>query len=113
MATNDDLVVVGKGIQANIGALVSAFTTFFGVSGTAGSLTLSAAASTVVANATVTASSFIFLFPTNASAASLVAGTSSPYISAKSASVSFTVATADGGSAAGTETFNYLIVNLV
>lgn len=79
--------------------------------GPAGTLTLSAAATTVVSNSMITANSLILLFPTNAAAATLVSGASSPYISAKSAGVSFTVATANAAAAAGTETFNYLVLN--
>lgn len=60
---------------------------------------------TTVNNAAVSASSQIFLFPTNAAAA---ASTLQPYISAKVAGTSFSV-TAIG--ALGSETFNYLIVN--
>lgn len=77
---------------------------------TTGTCTLGAAASTVVSEAAVTAGSIIFLFPTNAAAGTLVGSAKSPYISAKSAGVSFTVTTADGAAAAGTETFNYLVI---
>lgn len=79
--------------------------------GPVGTLTLGAAATTAVSNSGVTANSIILLFPTNAAAATLVSGASSPYISAKSAGVSFTVATANAAAAAGTETFNYLVLN--
>jgi hypothetical protein len=70
-----------------------------------GPVTLTAGATTTVNNAAVTANSLIFLFPTNlaATVATLV-----PYISGKSAGVSFTI-THIG--ATGSETFNYLIVN--
>ena len=77
-----------------------------------GSFTLGAAATTVVNNGHVTASSVIIPFPTNASAGTLMGSAKSLYISAKSAGVSFTVATASAGAAAGTETFSYVIVNL-
>lgn len=76
-----------------------------------GAFTMDAAASKVVSNGGVTANSRIFLMPTNAAAATLMAGANSLYISAKSAGVSFTVATAGGGAAAGTETFNFLVLN--
>ncbi len=108
----DDAVTLLKAIATNLSSQTTALTGFLGVSGTGGNFTLGAAASTVVAQTLVTASSLIFLQPTNAAAATLMAGSSSLYISAKSAGVSFTVATADAGSAAGTETFSYLLVNL-
>ena len=108
----DDAITLLKAIATNLSAQTTAFTGFLGVVGTGGNITLANAATTVVAQALVTANSLIFLYPTNAAAATLVAGSSSPYISAKSAGVSFTVATADAGNAAGTETFSYLLVNL-
>jgi len=89
------------------GAIQSLATT----NGPVGTLTMDADSSTTVSNTSVTASSIIFLFPTNAAAGTLVSGTSSPYISARTAGTSFAVDTADAGNAAGTETFNYLILN--
>lgn len=79
--------------------------------GPVGTFTLGAAATTVVSNTSVTGSSIIQIFPTNAAAATLMSGASSLYISARTASTSFTVATADGASASGTETFNYILLN--
>ena len=79
--------------------------------GPVGTFTAGAAATTAVTNTSVTAASLIFLQPTNAAAATLMAGASSLYISARAAGVSFTVATADAGNAGGTETFNYLVLN--
>lgn len=76
-----------------------------------GSFTLGAAATTVVNNGNVLSTSIIILFPTNAAAGTLQGSAKSLYISAKSAGVSFTVATASAAAAAGTETFSYLIVN--
>jgi len=64
-----------------------------------------------VDDTSVTANSVILLFSANAAAAKLVGGARSPYISGKTAGKSFIVSTADGGNAAGTEVFNYLIVN--
>lgn len=109
---NDDAMTILKAIATNLSAQTTALKQFLGVGGTGGNVTLANAATTVVANTRVAAASLIFLQPTNAAAATLLAGSSSPYISAKSAGVSFTIATADAGSAAGTETFSYLIVNL-
>lgn len=77
--------------------------------GNTGSFTFTNTNTTVVNNICVTGNSKIVLFPTNASAATMVSGAKSPYISAKTVGVSFTVATANGQAAAGTETFNYII----
>lgn len=74
-----------------------------------GTFTLAAAATTVVADTNATASSVIVITPTNATGAALMAGAKSLYISARSAGVSFTVATADASAAAGVETFNYIM----
>jgi hypothetical protein len=74
-----------------------------------GSFTMAAAATKVVADTNVAANSVILLTPTNAAAGTLQQSTETLYISSISAGVSFTVATADAGSAAGTETFQYLI----
>jgi hypothetical protein len=70
---------------------------------------MDADASTSVTDANCTTTSVIELMPTNAAAATLVSGTSSPYVTPGAGS--FTVQTADGGSAAGTETFAYMILN--
>lgn len=77
---------------------------------TTGTLTLAAAATTVVSELAVTASSRVFLFPNNSSAGTLVGSSKSPYISARSAGVSFTVATADATAAAGGEVFQYVLI---
>lgn len=76
-----------------------------------GSFTLGAAVSTVIANGNVLSSSIILAFPTNASAGTLMGSAKALYVSAKSAGVSFTLATASAAAAAGTETFSYVIVN--
>lgn len=76
----------------------------------AGTFTFPAAISTVITDSRVAAESVITLIPTNAAAATLVGSSKSPYVSAKVAGVSFTVATASGVAASGTETFSYTIV---
>ena len=78
-----------------------------------GSFTLAAAATTTVTNSKVAANSIIVLMPTNAAAGTLMGSAKSLYISARSAGVSFTVATAAGTNAAGSETFDYQIINPV
>lgn len=75
-----------------------------------GSFTMAGAASKTVSDTNVTAASLVFLTPTNAAAGTLQGGTKHLYISAQVAATSFTVATASGVAAAGTETFAYLIV---
>ena len=72
-----------------------------------GSVTLDAAASKAVTVTGATSGSFAFICPTNAAAASLMAGASSLYVTAGTDQI--TLATADTGSAAGTETFSYLV----
>lgn len=74
-----------------------------------GSFTLAAAASTVVADASVTTGSIIGLMPTNAAAGTLQGSNKHLYITP--AAGSFTVSTAAGTAAAGTETFRYSVEN--
>lgn len=81
-----------------------------GVANASGTFTAAAAATTVVTQAAITASSKVFLQATNAAAGTLMGGTRSLYISALTPGVSFTVATASGVAAAGTETFNYVVL---
>lgn len=75
-----------------------------------GSFSFGVAATVVVPAPQVTAVSAIILIPTNAAAATLVGGVKSPYVSARSVGTNFTVSTASGGNAAGTETFGYLMI---
>jgi hypothetical protein len=77
-----------------------------------GTFTCAAAAATVVSNINVIGSNTrIVITPTNAAAGTLQAGANALYVSAKTANTSFTVTTAAGGSAGGTETFDYVIFN--
>lgn len=77
---------------------------------TVGTFTCAAAATTTVTETLVAANSFIVPFPTNAAAATLMAGATSLYLSARTADTSFAVTTANAAAAAGTETFVYLLV---
>lgn len=77
---------------------------------TAKTFQLAAAASTVVPDTQVQASSHIVLTPTNAAAAVVMAGAKSLYVSARNAGASFTVTTADATSTAGTENFTYRVL---
>jgi hypothetical protein len=70
-----------------------------------GSFKLSAAVTTVVAQASVAANANIQITATNAAAAAQPI-----YVSAIVSGVSFSVSTT-GGAAAGTETYNYLVLN--
>jgi hypothetical protein len=79
--------------------------------GNVGVFTFAADSSTIVSNTSVTANSIIVLFPANAAAANMVSSSKSPYILTKTPGVSFTVSTADGTAATGTEIFNYIIFN--
>lgn len=75
-----------------------------------GTFTMAAASSKVVTDANVTTSSYVPTpTPTNAAAATLMAGTNSLYVTLGTGS--FTVTTAAGGSAGGTETFSYAVFN--
>ncbi|MDE2096858.1 MAG: hypothetical protein KGL39_06385 [Patescibacteria group bacterium] len=78
---------------------------------TIGTFTLAAAATTTVAQPAVKANSYVVPFALNAAAATLMGGTKSLYQSAVVAGTSFTVATADGTNAAGTEKFGYFLLN--
>lgn len=76
-----------------------------------GTITWTAASTVVVANTAVTANSVIVWAPTNASAGTLTAGATSPYLSARTAGASFTLATANAAAAAGGETYAFFLYN--
>lgn len=76
-----------------------------------GSFTMDAAASKVILDSAVVAGSVIQLQATNAAAGTLQGSNESLYVSTIVPGVSFTVATAAGTNAAGTETFNYTMIN--
>ena len=102
-----DLVQAAQGILQTLGKINQSLGAMTRLS--AGTFTMAAAASKVVSDTNVASNSIITLTPTNAAAGTLQQSTETLYISSISPGVSFTVATADGGSAAGTETFSYLI----
>jgi hypothetical protein len=79
----------------------------------AGIFTLGAAATTTVPQTSTQSTSFITLTPLNAAAATLMGSAKALYVSARTQGASFTVATASGGNAAGSETFQYTLLNLV
>lgn len=80
---------------------------------TVGTFTLAAAATTVVPQTATQSTSNITLTPTNAAAATLMGSNKALYISARTQGAGFTVATASAAAAAGTETFQYELLNLV
>lgn len=76
-----------------------------------GTFAMPAAATSTISDTSVLANSAIMVMPTNAAAGTLQGSAKSLYISARSAGTSFTVATASGVAAAGTETFLYVVWN--
>lgn len=76
-----------------------------------GTFTCDAAATTTILDSDVRADSRVVIMATNVHAAQLMASGKALYVSAKTASTSFSVSTADGGSAIGDETFDYIIVH--
>lgn len=103
---NADVVIQLQGIIQQLSALVGVFGGRFAF----GTFTMSAAATTVIQNTGVSGNSAIVFIPTNAAAGTLMGSNKSLYISAISAGTSFTVATASGVAAAGTETFTYYAI---
>lgn len=112
MPTQNDSTNQLRGVNSNLALLVERFATAFPMGASQGTFTCAAAASTVVTDANVKATSTILLTPTNAAAGTLQGDTTHLYLSARSSGTSFTVSTSDAASAAGTETFQYIIVNL-
>ena len=108
MADNTDIVTQLQQVAQQLGRWVQAFQgrQLFG------SFTMTAASSQIISNYAVAANSVIMLIPTNAAAATLQAGASSLYAT-PTAGTGFTVNTANGGSAAGTETFQYVVTTPV
>ena len=113
MADQSNSAMLGQaaGINGNLGQIVSVLKAAFPLHVSTGSFTLGAAATKTVSDTNVKAGSLIFWTKTNASAGTLEGSAKGLYLSAKVAGTSFTVATASGGTAAGTETFSYFILN--
>lgn len=109
MGSVDDAVTQLKGIVANLSNLVTAFKN--GFPRITGSFTMTAAATATITQPNIAANSIVTLMPTNAAAGTLMGSAKALYISSLAAGASFTVATASGAAAAGTETFNYTVVN--
>lgn len=98
------------GLNQNLATLVGTLSTQFPLRARAGVFTLGAAASTVVPDTNTTAGCTVVLTPLNAAAGTLQGSAKALYLSVRTAGASFTVATASGGSAAGTEQFQYVMV---
>ena len=105
IATNGGLIV------QQLGNLINALTGLLPFSGATGTFTCAASATTTVTNTSVAANSIILITATNAADGTLMAGATSLYLSARTAGTSFAFATANAAAAAGTETFQFLIVN--
>ena len=92
------------------GTKTQKFNNKFGLDPLIDGFTMGAATSTTVNNSNAASPGRIILWPLNAAAATLVSGANSPFVSAVVAGTSFTVSTAGGGAAAGTEIFAYQMV---
>ena len=104
MAVNsDDIRVVNQNITQLIQVFKGVFPRAFG------KFTMPAAATITVSTTAVTSNCDIGWTPTNASAGTLLGSAKCLYLSSISPGVSFTLATASGANAAGTETFSYRI----
>lgn len=107
-ASSGDIVTALQGMTRLLSSLVKVFQGSY----VTGTFTLAAAASTTVTQPGVKSGASISLTPTNASAATLQGSVKALYVSAVTPGASFTVSTANAASAAGTETFSYLIKNV-
>lgn len=109
MGTFDDIVSNIKNLVQNLSIINSTISSVF--PRITGSFTLAAAATTTVAQAGIKANGLVVLIPADASAGTLMGSAKALYVSAVVAGTGFTVATASGGNAVGTETFSYAVVN--
>jgi hypothetical protein len=110
MASQDDILAQVNGINANLAKLISVFQTRFALGAFGGSFICGAAVSTTVTDANAKTTSKVMLTPTNAAGGTLQGSVKCLYVSAKN-NGSFVVSTSSGVAAAGTETFDYEIVN--
>ena len=101
-----DIVTALQGIIRQLTAIVSSKGRI-----TQGTFTMAAAATTVVPQPAVKAISNIEIWPRNAAAAALMGSAKSAYVSAISPATSFTIATANGAAAVGSELFFYQVTN--
>lgn len=104
-----DLLTKVGGISAGLSQIYQALSAL--LPRIVGTFTLAAAATTTVAQPGVKGNSVVQLTPTNAAAATLMGSAKSLYPSVLTPGTGFTVATASGAAAAGTETFSYVVIN--
>lgn len=105
------LATNGNNLNKQMGVLITTLQGIF--PRVFGTFTLAAAATTTVSQPEITASSIVVWIPTNAASATLLGSGGNLYLSALTAGASFTVATASGAAAAGTETLSYFVINPV
>jgi hypothetical protein len=86
--------------------------TRFALSAFSGSFVMPAAATAVIADTNIKASSIVIFVPTNGTAAQLQGSAKQLYVSARTAGTNFTAATGDGTAAAGGQTFSYILLNV-
>lgn len=110
MATDPQMTGYAQGMNTTLGEILNTLKTRFALGAYTGSFTMAASTTKTVTDANVKAGSVILLMPTNASAGALEAGANKPYVSARNAGASFVLTCA--GAAAGTETYEYIIVNV-
>lgn len=107
-ASLDDLSSNGKLMIQQLGAIVTALN---GIFKNTGSFTWSTTTSTfTVNNSGIAANSQILLIPNNASAGTMLGSAKSPYVSSRAVGTSFTLTTAAGTNALGTEIFSYVVI---
>ena len=107
MAGEEQLASIQKGGVTNLAQIATVLGQVF--PRIVGTFTLAAATTTVVTQPATAANSVVLLTPTNGTAA-LTARTLGLFQSANTPGASFSIST-QGGAAAGTETFSYIMVN--
>lgn len=110
MASQDDMLAQANGLNANLAQIANILKTRFALGAFGGTFLCAAAASTTVTDANAKTTSKVILTPTNAAAGTLQGSAKCLYVSTKNDG-SFVVRTANAVAAAGTETFDYEIVN--
>lgn len=103
------LLSVGQNIVNAINGLIAAFSS--GTPRLLGTFAMPAAASLTVPQPGIESGAFVSITATNAAAGTLMGSVKSLYVSSITAGTGFSVATANAAAAAGTETFNYEVVN--
>lgn len=110
-ASIDTIVSLLQSMVSYLGDIVTAIDSAF--PRVLGTFTMAAASTFVVSSPTIAANSSVQITPRNAVAATLQSSSKSLYVSTISPGSGFTVATADGTAAAGTELFLFAVTNPV